>query len=297
MTTKLYVLLLVCLVLFSSVLGQTRDCVSAGFKQLGKSSNANASPPLYPVDPKCYPQINKDFYQYPAPSGSSWKTFAEVNSCVEFQDTQASTGGWFLQQVLSNDLGNNRMVALQQFFGQLVYKADNQLLYNNLPAQTKNLDGSKNIIPACMQKDNQDAYLAFWYNSETHVLRVRFYVAVPYFYASKITTALSSLDKIKTGLMNIFNPTWLTTALGQTVWPAPQSCFVSAMQQLNTPGASVSCGSAGTMTTTKADEAKEVQAAEEAERKLAGPIKIQAKGAIKVLGGGTNGVRTTLGGR
>jgi hypothetical protein len=188
------------------------------------------------------------------------------------------------------------MTALQQFFGQLVYKADNQLLYNNLPAETKNLRGSQNIIPACMQKDNQKAYLTFWYNSETHVLRVKFHVAVPYFYASKITTALSSLEKIKTGLMNIYNPTWLTTALGQTVWPAPQSCFVSAMQQLNKPGASVSCGSAGA-TTTKAEEAKEVRAAEEAERKLGGPIKIQAKGAVKVLGGGTNGVKTTTGGR
>ena len=190
------------------------------------------------------------------------------------------------------------MAALQQFFGQLVYKADNQLLYNNLPAETKNLDGSQNIIPACMQKDNQKAYLTFWYNSETHVLKVRFDVAVPYHYAKAVAgTSLSSLKKIQSGMMNVFNPKWLTTALGQTVWPAPQSCFVSAMQQLNTPGASVSCGSAGA-TTTKADEAKEVLAAEEmeAERKL-GAIKIQAKSAVKVLGGGTNGVKTTLGGR
>jgi hypothetical protein len=52
------------------------------------------------------------------------------------------------------------------------------------------------------------------------------------------------------------------------------------------------------MTTTKAEEAKEVQAAEEAERKLGGPIKIQAKGAVKVKGGGTTGkVLTTTGGR
>ena len=82
------------------------------------------------------------------------------------------------------------------------------------------------------------------------------------------------------------------------------------MQQIGLASASYSCG----MTMTKADEAKEVQAetterklrgatttktedADEAERKLGGAIKVQAKGAVKVVGGGTNGVRTTLGGR
>ena len=225
-----------------------------------------------------------------------------MNSCIEIQDTQASTGGWFLQQVLGYDLGNNKMAALKQYFGQLVYLADNRLFYNNLPADTKNLEGSQNIIPACKQKDNQYAHLTFWYNENTHVLKVRFSVAVPYHYAQAVAgKSLSSLDKIKASLMNVFDPKWLTMALGQTVWPTPQSCFVSAMQQLGKPGASVSCGSAGS--TTKADEAKEVQAEEEAERKLQakgptkGPIKIQAKGAVKVKGGGVNGVRTTLGGR
>jgi hypothetical protein len=150
------------------------------------------------------------------------------------------------------------------------------------------------------------------------VLKVRFDVALPYHYAYAITETLSSLDRIRAGFANVFNPNWLTTALVKAAEQASYpSCFTGAMLQLGQSGAVVTCASAGVMT--KADEAKEVQAEEAAERKLRGaaateaedaerklqakgptkgPIKIQAKGAVKVKGGAVSGkATTTLGGR
>jgi len=216
---------------------------------------------------------------------------------------------------LDYDLSNsNRVTALKQLFGQVVYQADNQLYYNYLPAGKKNLPDAHNIIPACKLKDNSHGRLTFWYNENTGMLKVNFDVAVPYSYASKISRAFyddSSLDIFKTSLKDIFNPKWLTNALKTAASQTPSSsCFISAMRQLDNPGATVTCGGAKTVTTTKADEAKEVQAAEvqaeeveterklrgaatttaeEAERKLVPIKKIKTNVAVKVLGGATNG--------
>ena len=309
-----FFVLLVCLGFSPAVQAQT-NCQVTGFEQIG---NSNGESPLYPVDPMCYPKIDKAFYKNPAPPQSNWNEFVAVNSCIELQDVEATSSTpkipvWFLKEIVKIQIAVNQIAAVKQLFGQLVYLADNKLLYDYLPNFSRNLPGAQAIIPACKQKNNQYARLEFWYNENTHVLKVRFSVAVPYFYASKITAKLSSLDTYKTGLMNIFNPNWLTTAL-QTAGShtSSPSCLVSALKQIGQSGASVTCGGAFIMT--KADEAKEVQAetaerklrgaaateAEEAERKLQakGPIKIQAKGAVKVKGGGATGtVKTILGGR
>jgi len=274
-----FFVLLVCYGFFPQAVlaqAQARDCTTAGFKQLGTS---NGESPLYPADPSCYPQISKSFIAYRVPQSTPWNEFAVVNSCVEFQDAQSTTTNtWFLQQVLNYELGNNRVFALKQFFGNLVYQANNALFYNDLSTKAKSLRGSKAIIPACKPiKDNQDAALTFWYNEKTHVLKVNFKVAVPYHNAYAVTETLSSLDKIKSGLMNVFNPKWLTTALNEAANHATSSCFVDAMKQLGKPGASVSCVSAGAGPTTQ--------------------IKTQTKASVKVVGGGTGAVSTTQGGR
>ena len=309
-----FFVLLVCLGFFPALQALTRDCSVTGFKLIG---NSNGASPLYPVDPTCYPKIDAKFKIYNVPQKTPWNEDAVVSSCIEFQDAPTTTDGWFLQKIMNYEVkANPNGFTIKQFFGNFAYHADNQILYNDLCKKSKGLTGSQNIIPFCKTKDNRDARLEFWYNENTHVLKVRFDVALPYHYAYAITETLSSLDRIRAGFMNIYNPNWLTTALVKAAKQASHpSCFTGAMLQLGQSGAVVTCASAGVMT--KADEAKEVQAeaaerklrgaaateAEDAERKLQakgptkGPIKIQAKGAVKVKGGGVNGVRTTLGGR
>jgi len=300
-----FFVLLVCAGFFPAVLAQVNCAITAGFKQLGITSGDS---PIYPVAPKCYKEIDEKFYSYPAPPSTPWNEFAVVNSCVVIQDAQATTGGWFLKQALDYQIRNNRVPSLKQFFGQVVFQADNQLLTNYLEKYNK-WGGAQEIIPACQQKNNQDAGLTFWFNDKTGVLKINFDVAVPLYYASRISKALSSISKIQSGIKDIFTSAWLTKNLREAGSHTTSSCFVDAMQQIGLASASYSCG----MTMTKADEAKEVQAetterklrgatttktedADEAERKLGG-IKVQAKAAVKVVGGGTNGVRTTLGGR
>ena len=303
-----FFVLLVCLGFFPALQAQAVNCaVSAGFKQIGITSGES---PIYPVDPTCYNEIDAKFYSYPAPPKTPWNKFAVINSCVVIQDAQATTGGWFLKQILDYQFSNNRVAALKQFFGQVVYEANNQLLNNNLQ-KYNNAQGAQYIIPACKQKDNQFAGLTFWFNVKTGVLKINFDLAVPLYYASRVNKALASASTIQSGIKAVFTSAWLTKALREAGSHTTSSCFVDAMQQIGLANApTVSCG----LTMTKADEAKEVQAetaerklrgaaateAEEAERKLQakGPIKIQSKGALKVLGGGSPGTaKTTLGGR
>ena len=285
----------VCLGLLSSVLGQlTRDCSTTGFTQIGTNDGVS---PFYPADPSCYSQINKDFKIYRVPKSIPWNKFAVVDSCIEFEDTQTTNGGWFLQQILRHELGKNNLFALKQYFGNIVYQANNALLYNGMPPESKSLRGSKSIIPLCKQKNNKFADLTFWYNSNTGVLKVNLKVAVPFHYAYGVADTLHLPKTIRDGLMRVFNYLWLPGALRQAASYSLSSCFADAMNQLGKSGASVTCG--GAYATTKADEAKEVQAEADAERKLqAKGIKIQAKGAVKVKGGGVSGkATTTLGGR
>jgi len=138
------------------------DCTTNGFKQLVTSGQS----PIYPVEPMCYKQINEQFLVNPPPTNTFPNKFVVVNSCIEFQDTKATNGGWFLQQIMNSHIESNTLTALKQFFGQVVYLTENQLLYNNLGNFQRNRGGSQNIIPACKQKDNRDARITYWYNEK-----------------------------------------------------------------------------------------------------------------------------------
>jgi hypothetical protein len=56
-----------------------------------------------------------------------------VNSCIEFQDAPTTTDGWFLQKITNYEVkANPNGFTIKQFFGNLAYHADNQMLYNDL---------------------------------------------------------------------------------------------------------------------------------------------------------------------
>jgi hypothetical protein len=109
--------------------------------------------PVYPVDPSCYPKINSAFMTNAVSPTTPKNQFAVVDSCITFNDALSTTPGdegfGVLQIALAFDVNRFRPShKLQQFFGNLFYLANNALLYNNLPAKTKNLQGSQNIVPA-----------------------------------------------------------------------------------------------------------------------------------------------------